>query len=280
MNAMVEVSGISKTFGETQALKCVDFHVNQGEMVGLIGSSGSGKSTLLRLIAGLVESDGVQDACIKVDKRNIQTCGRLAGNVRKNRSCIAFIFQQFNLVRRLSVETNVLLGLLGDIPRWRGTLGWFTKQEKLRALQALERVGLAGVAEQRASTLSGGQQQRVAIARALLQDASVIVADEPIASLDPRSAKKVMDILADINHQDGKTVIVSLHQVDYAQKYCQRIVGLTHGVVKLDVSADQIESTDLSELYGTANDEIDFSSVVTTGQQHAEPMMVPVAAGV
>lgn len=261
----VEVNNIDKTFGDHKALKSVDLTVEQGEMIALIGSSGSGKSTLLRLVAGLLVADRTKSAdesFILVNGCPMQAAGKLSAQVRKNRCCIAFIFQQFNLVRRLSVLTNVLLGLLGEIPRWRGTLGYFTAEEKARALKALERVGLAEFAYQRASALSGGQQQRVAIARALLQDADVIVADEPIASLDPRSARKVMDILADINQQDGKTVVVSLHQVDYATNYCRRIVGLANGEVCLDKSANELQSADLTELYGDDNDEIDYGAPV------------------
>jgi phosphonate transport system ATP-binding protein len=177
-------------------------------MVALIGASGSGKSTLLRHLAGLARGDA---GSIEVLGRQVQAEGRLNGDVRRQRADIGYIFQQFNLVGRLSVLQNVLLGGLGRMPRWRGSLSLFNAEEKQRAMQALERVGLAEFAAQRASTLSGGQQQRVAIARALCQQAEVILADEPIASLDPESARKVMEILADINRRDGKTVVVTLH---------------------------------------------------------------------
>src|SRR5699024_3677464 len=156
-----------------------------------IGASGSGKSTLLRHIAGLVCSDRQVGGSVRVLGRSIQQQGRLDGEVRRLRADIGYIFQQFNLVNRLSVLDNVQLGFLGRVPRWRGALGLFSPAQKQQALDALERVGLAGYAEQRASTLSGGQQQRVAIARALTQQAEVILADEPIASLDPESARKV-----------------------------------------------------------------------------------------
>ena len=258
----IQVKSISKTFGQNTAVMGVDLTVNMGEMVALIGSSGSGKSTLLRMVAGLVTSDKSANSSISVANKTIQNKGRLDKQVRKNRSSIAFIFQQFNLVRRLSVQTNVLIGLLGEIPRWRGSLGLFTKEERQCALAALDRVGLADFAKQRASSLSGGQQQRVAIARSLLQNASVIVADEPIASLDPRSAKRVMDILADINQQDGKTVVVSLHQVDYAKTYCRRIVGLANGEIKLDLAAESLNDNDLVGLYGSEQDEIDYGAGV------------------
>ncbi|MFP6863492.1 phosphonate ABC transporter ATP-binding protein, partial [Pseudomonas sp.] len=145
---------------------------------------------------------------------------------------------------------NVLLGCLGRIPRWRGTFGLFSAEEKQQALQALARVGLADLAQQRASTLSGGQQQRVAIARALCQRAKVILADEPIASLDPESARKVMQILADINREDGTTVVVTLHQVDYAMRYCQRAVALKAGRIHYDGAAAELHPNFLNDLYG------------------------------
>lgn len=179
-----------------------------------------------------------------------QAAGRLNGEVRRLRADIGYIFQQFNLVGRLSVLQNVLLGCLGRMPRWRGTLGLFNAEEKQRALQALARVGLADLAQQRASTLSGGQQQRVAIARALCQRAKVILADEPIASLDPESARKVMQILADINREDGTTVVVTLHQVDYAMRYCQRAVALKAGRIHYDGAAAELHANFLNDLYG------------------------------
>ena len=139
---------------------------------------------------------------------------------------VGVVFQQFNLVGRLSVLSNVLIGHLGRIPAWRGTLGLFTGEEKERARDALARVGIPEVAWQRASTLSGGQQQRAAIARSLVQRSSILLADEPIASLDPASARRVMDVLADVNRDQGITCVVSLHQVEYARRYCRRTVAL------------------------------------------------------
>jgi phosphonate transport system ATP-binding protein len=148
------------------------------------------------------------------------------------------------------VIDNVLLGCLGRMPRWRGNLGLFNAEEKQCAMESLARVGLADLAQQRASTLSGGQQQRVAIARALTQRAEVILADEPIASLDPESARKVMEILADINRRDGKTVVVTLHQVDYAMRYCPRAVALKGGRIHFDGQGREMSSQFLNDLYG------------------------------
>ena len=250
MGAVIRVDNLSKTFGGKQALFGLELSVEPGEMVALIGASGSGKSTLLRHVAGLACCDRTGGGSIEVLGRQVQEDGRLSGDVRQLRSDIGYIFQQFNLVGRLSVLQNVLLGYLGRTPRWRGTLGLFSAEEKQSALRALERVGLAGLAQQRASTLSGGQQQRVAIARALCQRAKVILADEPIASLDPESARKVMQILADINREDGTTVVVTLHQVDYAMRYCQRAVALKSGRIHYDGKASELHSDFLNDLYG------------------------------
>lgn len=250
MDSVIRVDGLNKSFGGKQVLFNLGLAVQPGEMVALIGASGSGKSTLLRHLAGLACGDRNDASCIHVLGQPVQAAGRLNGQVRRLRADIGYIFQQFNLVGRLSVLSNVLLGHLGRIPRWRGSLGLFNAEEKDRAMAALERVGLAQYAHRRASTLSGGQQQRVAIARALSQQAEVILADEPIASLDPESARKVMDILADINQRDGKTVVVTLHQVDYAVRYCERVVALKSGHVHFDGSVDALSGPFLNELYG------------------------------
>lgn len=250
MNAVIRVERLNKTFGRKQALYDLALSVQPGEMVALIGASGSGKSTLLRHLAGLACCDRSAGGSIQVLGREVQAQGRLNGEVRRLRADIGYIFQQFNLVARLSVLDNVLLGGLGRMPRWRGTLGMFSAEEKQRAMEALERVGLADLAAQRASTLSGGQQQRVAIARALTQRAEVILADEPIASLDPESARKVMEILADINRRDGKTVVVTLHQVDYAVRYCRRAVALKGGRIHFDGPTEGLSPNFLNDLYG------------------------------
>ncbi|MES2820356.1 MAG: phosphonate ABC transporter ATP-binding protein [Pseudomonadota bacterium] len=250
MNPVIRVEQLNKTFGGKRALQDLTLTVQSGDMVALIGASGSGKSTLLRHMAGLAFCDRTAGGSIEVLGRQVQVQGRLNGQVRRLRADIGYIFQQFNLVGRLSVLQNVLLGCLGRMPRWRGTLGLFNAEERQRALQALERVGLVDLALQRASTLSGGQQQRVAIARALCQRAEVILADEPIASLDPESARKVMEILADINREDGKTVVVTLHQVDFAMRYCRRAVALKAGRIHFDGAAAGLTPIFLNDLYG------------------------------
>jgi len=250
--SIIEIKGVKKSFAKgSVALKQVDLTVEQGEMIALIGPSGSGKSTLMRHLSGLTLADKNSDSSIKVLGRCIQQQGKLDRDIRASRAQIGHVFQQFNLVSRLSVLTNVMIGRLSSIPSYRSLLGWFSAEEKQMALDALERVGLKNVALKRASELSGGQQQRVAIARALMQQAKVILADEPIASLDPESSRLVMQILKDINEKDGITVVVTLHQVDYAQKYCQRAVALQDGNVFFDSAIHHLSDEKLASLYGS-----------------------------
>lgn len=250
MDTVIRVEGLSKSFSGKRALTNLKLHVGSGEMVALIGPSGSGKSTLLRHLSGLACSDRDGTASVRILGRAVQAGGRLDSQVRKVRADVGYIFQQFNLIGRISVLGNVLMGRLGRIPVWRGTLGRFNAHDKALAMAALERVGLADLAGQRASTLSGGQQQRVAIARALAQQSELILADEPIASLDPESARKVMDILRDINQTDGKTVVVTLHQVDYAARYCDRVVAMKSGAIHFDGSVQALTVPFLNQLYG------------------------------
>jgi phosphonate transport system ATP-binding protein len=258
--SIIEITGVKKHFTkEVCALKHVDLSIKQGEMVALIGPSGSGKSTLMRHISGLTLADKHSDSCIKVLGNTIQQRGKLDKHVRTSRSQIGNVFQQFNLVSRLSVLTNVMIGGLSRIPTYRSLLGWFTAEENHMALEALERVGLKNVALKRASELSGGQQQRVAIARALMQKAKVILADEPIASLDPESSRLIMQTLKDINEKDGITVVVTLHQVDYAQKYCERAVALQDGEVFFDNLIHHLNEENLASLYGSQPEELSIN---------------------
>ncbi|MFN0264515.1 phosphonate ABC transporter ATP-binding protein [Tepidamorphus sp. 3E244] len=251
----ISVEALTKTFGARKALDGVSLNIVEGEMVALIGASGSGKSTLLRHVAGLVNSDNTA-CCVKVDGKVMQENGRLSGNAQSLRREIGVIFQQFNLVNRLSLISNVLVGFLARMPGWRGNLGLFTREHKLDAMRALKRVGISDMALQRASTLSGGQQQRAAIARALVQRARVILADEPIASLDPASAKRVMETLFEINAQDNITVVVCLHQVEYARLYCPRTIALADGKVAYDGPSDALTHDFLKTIYGDASEEL------------------------
>lgn len=254
--ATISVESLSKNFGGEAALSDVSLTVRSGEMVALIGASGSGKSTLIRHIAGLVNGDANTRSRVSVDGDAIQENGRLNPNAKAIRKRVGVVFQQYNLVTRLSVLTNVLVGLLGSVPSWRGTLGLFTQPEKHLALAALDRVGILQTAHRRASTLSGGQQQRAAIARALVQKADVLLADEPIASLDPASARRVMETIGAINRDEGITVIVSLHQVEYARRYCPRTIALSGGRVAYDGPSSALTNAFLTELYGEAAEEL------------------------
>jgi phosphonate transport system ATP-binding protein len=245
----IEIANLCKTFGETKALDNVSISVQPGEMVALIGASGSGKSTLLKHMSGLQVSDETE-SYIRVLNRTVQFKGDLNTRIRQIRADIGFIFQQFNLVGRLSLIANVMTGMLSRIPIWRSMLGWFTLQEKEMAMQALAEVGIAQYATQRASTLSGGQQQRAAVARAMIQQAKIIFADEPIASLDPESSRKVMRSLRDLNQKKGITVLVSLHQVDFAMQFCNRCVGLRNGQIVFDGPTAALDTELLRELYG------------------------------
>ncbi len=253
MATAVHVEQLSKTFGAARALAGVSLQVPAGQMVALLGASGSGKSTLLRHIAGLHRADAGSGP-VRVFDRPVQTNGRLDRQIRTVRSEIGMVFQQFNLVERSSVLLNVLAGRLHGMPVWRSLLQLFTADDRKRALRALDQVGIAEHAHKRASQLSGGQQQRAAIARALVQGARLILADEPIASLDPESARRVMELLAAINREHGTTVIVSLHQVDYALKYCPRTVALRAGQVIFDGPSQLLTSDRLRDLYGTDTD--------------------------
>lgn len=254
MNA-ISIRNLSKNFGKKRALDNVSIEIEKGEMVALIGASGSGKSTLLRHICGL-ETGQSGDSRIEILGAQIQRDGRLSGNARGLRRNIGVVFQQFNLVGRLSVLSNVLIGNLGRIPVLRGTLGIFTANERRLAREALERVGIPEVAWQRASTLSGGQQQRAAIARTLVQRSEILLADEPIASLDPSSARRVMEVLASVNRDEGITCVVSLHQVEYARRYCPRTIALRDGRVVFDGPSTLLTNKSLVELYGADSEEL------------------------
>jgi phosphonate transport system ATP-binding protein len=248
---LIKVLQISKTFKpETVALKNVSFNIEPGEMVALVGPSGSGKSTLIRIIACLENIDNAGSGLINLFGKCVQADGKILSSIKTVRKRLGVVFQSFNLVGRLSLETNVLTGLLGHMPRWRGILGYFLKSERIRAFTALQRVGILAQSRQRASTLSGGQQQRAAIARTLVQNADIILADEPVASLDPAAADKVMQTLAQINLEDKATVLVSLHQIEYALKYCTRIIALKDGGLIFDGKTTDTTPDFFTKLYG------------------------------
>jgi len=247
--AVLSIRNVSKTFGARRALAEVSLDVSKGEMIALIGPSGSGKSTLLRSISALQTIDAGPGR-IEAFGGPVQENGRIAANVRKTRTRIGMIFQQFNLVGRLSLFSNVALGSLGRIAPVRGLFGLWPAETKQAAMAALARMGVADYAAQRANTLSGGQQQRGAIARALVQKAKIILADEPVASLDPVSARRVMEALRGLNREDGLTVVVTLHQVDYALRYCDRVVALKPGKVVYDGPSTGLKREQLIDIYG------------------------------
>jgi phosphonate transport system ATP-binding protein len=252
---VIAVRAASKTFGERRALDAVGLTVGRGEMIGLIGPSGAGKSTLLRAINGLMPLDG-GDGVIEAFGQTVQQAGRVSDRVREVRVRIGMVFQQFNLVGRLTLYTNVALGMLGRIGFWRGLFGLWPAAEKTAVMSALVRVGVADYAGQRAGTLSGGQQQRAAIARALVQGAEVILADEPVASLDPVAARRVMELLCDLNRKEAISVVVSLHQVDYALRYCPRVVALKAGRIVYDGPSAGLNHAQLVDIYGPEIEEV------------------------
>jgi phosphonate transport system ATP-binding protein len=266
----VEVRNLSKTFqGGRKALDDVSLEIAPGEMVALIGASGSGKSTLLRHLSGLVAADRKDKACqISIAGSRVQSEGRLSPEVRRIRGNVGFVFQQFNLVNRLSVITNVLIGTLSRLPLWRSLTFRFPEHERRLALAALQRVGIADWAFQRAASLSGGQQQRAAIARAMVQRAKLVLADEPIASLDPEAARRVMESLAELNRADGVTVLVSLHQVQFAMRYCPRTVALRAGEIVFDGPSAALTAEKLAELYGAEAEELLLGEAMTPSAAH------------
>jgi len=256
MEAALVVEDIRKTFAGRTALRGVSFRIERGEMVALLGASGSGKSTLMRQLNGLSCADAGTTGRVVVLGRELQARGRLAADVRAQRARIAMVFQQFNLVDRSTVMRNVLVGAVHRLSGWRAWLRCFPQAEQRRALAALARVGIASHAWQRASTLSGGQQQRAAISRALVQGADIVLADEPIASLDPSSSRRVMALLAELNRELGVTVLVSLHQVDYAFAFCPRTIALRAGEVVYDGPTCELTRARLRALYGDEADQM------------------------
>ncbi|WP_183729146.1 MULTISPECIES: phosphonate ABC transporter ATP-binding protein [unclassified Rhizobium] len=256
---MFELKNVTRRFGKKLAVDSVTLDIPQGQMVGIIGRSGAGKSTLLRMINRLQEpSSGT------IHFGGVEVSG-LRGQALRNwqRDC-AMIFQQFNLVPRLDVLTNVMLGRLNHRSTILSLLNVFSREERIHAIAALERLGIEQTALQAAGTLSGGQQQRVAIARALMQKPKMVLADEPIASLDPLNAKIVMDALRDINEREGITVITNLHTLDTARNYCERIVGMAGGRVVFDGKPSELTAEAVKEIYGTDKDGAGIDETMTS----------------
>ncbi|RWC29932.1 MAG: phosphonate ABC transporter ATP-binding protein [Mesorhizobium sp.] len=258
-SATLEIRGVTRRFGKNTAVSNVDISIPHGQMVGIIGRSGAGKSTLLRMINRLIDPS---QGSIFFDGAEVSS---LRGSLlrRWQRDC-AMIFQQFNLVPRLDVLTNVLLGRLNHRSTLVNLLGVFSREERAEAIAALERLDIARTALQPAGTLSGGQQQRVAIARAMMQQPKVILADEPIASLDPLNAKVVMDSLQDINLREGLTVVTNLHTLDTARTYCNRIIGMAAGKVVFDGPPEELNREAVRMVYGADSNGGEISEAITS----------------
>ncbi len=269
---MLVLEGVSRRFGDKSAVSNVDLRIEPGSFVGVVGPSGAGKSTLLRMVNRLVEPTA---GVIRFDDRDTT---RLSGSALRDwRAQCAMIFQQFNLVNRLDVITNVIAGRLNHMPLWRSLTKSFTDAERTMALRALHRLGIAEVALKRADALSGGQQQRVAFARAMMQEPRIILADEPIASLDPHNAKVVMDALRDINRRDGILVMCNLHTLDTARTYCDRIIGMANGRVVFDGAPAEFSGGVIEQIYGADGVRIDerMTSTSLDAGRAARPAPMP-----
>jgi phosphonate transport system ATP-binding protein len=259
----IEITGLEKRFGAAVAVRGFSAVVARPQMVGVIGRSGAGKSTLLRMINRLTDATAGQ---ILADGTDVLTLRGRA--LRQWRRDCAMIFQQFNLVPRLDVVTNVMLGRLCGQSQLASLFAVFGRQDVDDALAALDRLGIVEQATKRAEALSGGQQQRVAIARALMQNPRLILADEPIASLDPLNAKLVMDALREIHERDGRTVICNLHTLDTAREYCDRVIGMRAGEIVFDGPSSELTPSAAREIYG-AGDE--FNEAATSTSLRAAP---------
>ena len=256
---MLKIINISKYFDQVKAVNNVSINVENSSMIGIIGRSGAGKSTLLRIINRLTDAT---DGEVEIDGQNIL---QLKSKEKRSwqRNC-AMIFQQFNLVPRLDVLTNVILGRLNYQGSFRASLKMFSRDERADALILLNTLGMANTALQRAETLSGGQQQRVAICRALMQNPKMILADEPIASLDPMNARMVMESLRKIHDEKNLTVISNLHTLDTAKTYCDRIIGMKDGAIVFDDLPEKLSDKLAREIYGAEADEAFEPQVTST----------------
>lgn len=249
---MLRIDHLTKVYPNgTQALKDVSFEVKQGEFLVVIGLSGSGKSTLLRCINRLIDPT---EGTIIFDGEDVTAAN--PRDLKKIRRKIGMVFQQFNLVKRSSVLTNVLAGRLGYVNTWSSLLSIWPASEKKRAIKAMERVGIVEKAGSRADALSGGQQQRVGIARALMQEPILILADEPVASLDPVLAHTILQYLETLNKQDNVTVICSLHFLDLVHRYATRVIALKDGIKVFEGSPNEIDRAKFKEIYGEEAQEV------------------------
>lgn len=255
---MLHIENLTKSFGVNTAVSAATITVDQPAMIGIIGRSGAGKSTLLRMLNRLTDSTS---GAILFQGQDVT---KLRGAAKRNwQSQCAMIFQQFNLVPRMDVVSNVLHGTLNHRSTFTTMFNLYPADDIHRAIEILDRLGIAEHAPKRAEALSGGQQQRVAIARALMQDPKIILADEPIASLDPMNAQVVMQSLRDIHEQDGRMVIANLHTLDTARRYCDRVIGMRAGRIVFDGTPEQLTTGVARDIYGA--DET-FSEAATSTQ--------------
>ncbi|RFB81245.1 phosphonate ABC transporter ATP-binding protein [Methylovirgula sp. 4M-Z18] len=248
---MLAIKGVSKSYSGHKAVSELSVEIAPGSFVGVIGRSGAGKSTLLRMINRLDEPTSGTILFGDLDVTALRGAA-----LRDWRRRCAMIFQQFNLTGRLDVLTNVLMGRLASAPAWRSMLRMWGDDDRAIALAALEQFDIANLAARRADQLSGGQQQRVAICRALVQEPDIILADEPIASLDPRNTKIVMDALLRINKHFGITVLCNLHSLDLARAYCDRLIGMAAGRVVFDGAPSALTTDIARDLYGLEANEV------------------------
>lgn len=239
---MLVINNLKKTFDNgSPALKGVDLKINKGEFVSILGPSGSGKTTLLRTINGLETSSGGE---IYFDNKKVNN-----NNILEVQKKTGMIFQEFNLVNNLSAINNVLTGLLNSSNKFLSLFYLFSKKQKIEALRSLETVGLLEKSYIRSDELSGGQRQRVGIARAIIKKPLLLLADEPVASLDPKSSNLILSLLKKINQEFGTTILCNLHQVDLAKKYSHRVVGLIDGKIIFDEKSSNINETYLEKIY-------------------------------
>ncbi|UOE53682.1 phosphonate ABC transporter ATP-binding protein [Bacillus sp. CMF12] len=254
MTALLEVNHLTKQFGkDSKALTDVSFSVQEGEFVSIIGPSGAGKSTLLRCINRMIDATGGD-----IRFQDLHVMNLKKKELKQVRTKIGMIFQHYNLVNRLTVIENTLHGKLGTKSTLAGVLGLYSEEEKQQAIQILNVLGLNEMIYKRADQLSGGQKQRVGIARALIQNPRMLLCDEPIASLDPNSAKVIMDHLKKVSTTMGITVVVNLHQVDVAIKYSDRIIGINKGQAVYNGTAKGMTSEDIQRIYGSEADDLIF----------------------
>ncbi|MEO0682543.1 MAG: phosphonate ABC transporter ATP-binding protein [Pseudomonadota bacterium] len=273
---MLQVSNVTKKFGEVTAVKDLSFDAAEPQIIGIIGRSGAGKSTFLRMMNRMTDASEGEILVDGVDVLSLR--GRAKMDWQRN---CAMIFQQFNLVPRLDVLTNVILGRLNQQSVLRSSLMFFTEDERHQALRLLDRFGVAQTALQRAETLSGGQQQRVAICRAMMQQPNFILADEPIASLDPLNARLVMEALHKINREERITVICNLHTLDTARTYCDRVIGMRAGEKVFDDVPAALTDAMARSIYGAEADEAFEGAITSTSLGGAEaPIEPPRAAAV